>query len=227
MSISRIDVQSGSLQGTPEVLTFSPAPNAGDVILVFVSSADNGSAHVTPTGYTLLGTVRANSGYGSRTSAYAKVSLGTELTVSCAGTGQFKNISATAILYRSSLGTLAYSALSTTSSIVSGNHITAPTLLDVPTGAVSVAAAGFYANSHNPGTNSISGSGWSERSDENTDDDTFAGRWNHATASNTSGTGTVTGATFTITTAGGYATAVSLYLYEPSATRKSKLMLGI
>lgn len=223
MSISRIDVAHDS-DASPLTLTFGTGPDAGDIILLFVSSADGGAGHVKPSGYELLGTVRANSGYGSKLSVYFKVAIGSETTVVAAATGPYIFVSATSIIYRGN--GLAVSALLTTSSTAALNSIAAPSLVSVPTGAVSVAAAGLYPNTHSAGTSSTSGSGWAERSDENTDDDAFAGRWNHTTASNSTGTGSVTGSTFTLSTGAGPRTAASFYLYEAS-TRKSGLMMSM
>ncbi len=229
MAITRIAVavQENSSNGDkPIVVSFGLTPAAGDMILLFVSTAAQGSSITTPSGYTSRAGVYASSGIGSHLQVFSKIASGTENSVSITANGSFIYLQATAIVYRGT--NLNVSTVQTTSRLGTTNNVTAPTLLLVPTGAVSVAAMGMYANNHATLGDTVSGSGWTERSDISSFDETFYGTYNSATATNEAGTGTVTGPTFTLAAGGaGPATAASLYVYEISGASSFPLLMGM
>jgi hypothetical protein len=176
-------------------IAISVAPNPGDILIAGFEFANSVSVSSGPSGWT---PVTAN-GTGGQLWVYYKVADGTETTAGISLSGASTSGGFVAVYSGADVPAGAQAIGANTSS----NTITAPTIASVPTGAISISVGGSRNGSNHSST--TSGSGWTERVDT-------ASLSCITMADNSTGTGSVTGATFTFSATTTARNAISFYL---------------
>ncbi len=225
MSISRRDTQSDISSGNSVTLTFGVDVDAGNVILLFVGCFKTVAVQ-TPSGYTLVGSTSYGPGsLGTRLYCFAKEADGTELTVVPTLVSS-NNIAATSFVYSGTnltWGTL----MQATGEASSGRVFDGPTWGALPVADVAAVCALMCNTGASTLTSTaVSGSGWTERSDEVLDVG-FTGGYLHCTATNTSESLAPCVFTMTHSTLGGTCSSLMIYIYESSGGKRSKLMMSL
>jgi hypothetical protein len=208
MAISRVAQYTGDDYAASVTVTISATPTAGDILIGAVCCSVN--AVSTPAGWTLLASQVQST---HQLAAYYKISAGNETSV-VFDDGTTGTKAAGVVVYRGS--NVAPVGYADTGTDTNSDNIAAPTQSSVPSRSVIVAIGACFKSASGAITTTTSGSGWAEVTDANNSHSLPNSSRTLSFAENTTGTGSVTGATFTFSTTATELTAASCYLRAPN-----------